>query len=197
MIVERFTTSPWRAEVEAEAERMAAAAGGWKGLNRKAVVEKFAGRVPASSAYAWIAEMVKKRTAPRPACDIPGQPLGLPPVGPVLVADSAPSSPVVVPVAELVAACLQAAKDVQAVSRGPDGKPRNGKMLLRATDTLRRCLETAVRLQEAVNERNEQDELFRRMMAEVKKLAPDTARAIFTAQLGVIEEFEARAEGST
>jgi hypothetical protein len=46
--------------------------------------------------------------------------------------------------------CIRAAEDVAAHARWPDGRVRNPRLLLQAVDSLRRSLETTVRLQRAL-----------------------------------------------
>lgn len=56
----------------------------------------------------------------------------------------------VVPMVDRLSACIKVAEELMAHARTEDGKPRNAKLLLNASDHLRRSVETVVRLQEAM-----------------------------------------------
>ncbi len=74
--------------------------------------------------------------------------------------------------------CIQTALDVAEHARGPDGRPRNPRLLLQATDSLRKTLETATRLQHAMRDLQSIEEFHRHVLAEVAKESPDTVRRI-------------------
>jgi hypothetical protein len=188
-----------RTEVIVLAKQLARGRGGWSGIDRPALVRQFAGQASPASIYRWIDQAKRKSSSTDAA---PGKPRkdAAPSPAPISVPVSALSMPVenapveAVQVAQLIRICLQAAQDVQAASRGPDGKPRNGKMMLRATDTLRRSLETAVKLQEAINREEHMARLvenyIHRMQEAVKRESPDCARRILLGQTEIIGELE-------
>lgn len=191
-----------RTEVIALAKQLARGRGGWSGIDRPALVRQFSGQASPASIYRWIDQAKRKSSAADAAPGKPGRPRKDAASSPAPISVSVPalSMPVenapveVVQVAQLIRICLQAAQDVQAASRGPDGKPRNGKMMLRATDTLRRSLETAVKLQEVIN-REEQmarlvEDYIHRMQEAVKRESPDCARRILLGQMEIIGELE-------
>ena len=73
---------------------------------------------------------------------------------------------------------LSASTDVMARSRDSAGAVRNGKMLLQAAEQMRRSLETAVKLQEAITEGLQVDAFHRVLIEEVGKLDPAAAGRI-------------------
>lgn len=192
-----------RTEVIVLAKQLARGRGGWSGIDRPALVKQFAGRASPASIYRWI-DLAKRKSAPSAyaAPGKPGRPRKDAVPSPALISVPAPAFSVrvedvpveVVQVAQLIRICLQAAQDVQATSRGPDGKPRNGKMMLRATETLRRSLETAVKLQEAINREEQMARLvenyIHRMQEAVKLEFPDCARRILLGQMEIMDELE-------
>ena len=177
-------TDDVKMEVIAAARAAANGRGGWAKVSTAALVKQFAGRASQASVYRWVAEAKEKRSGRVPV----DAPFAAPPVQPGAAA-------VPLPVTQLVQMCVQAGQDVMAASRGPDGKPRNSKMLIRATDTLRRCLETAVRLQESITDALALGEYDRIILEEIAKIdtavaARITARllelnATYSARLGV------------
>jgi hypothetical protein len=71
--------------------------------------------------------------------------------------------------------------DVDAVvvyAKTADGKIRNARLLLQASDTLRRAFETALKLAEAMHEVDQVDRFHTIILEEIGELSPDTAEAI-------------------
>lgn len=60
-----------------------------------------------------------------------------------------------------------------------DGRVRNARLLVTANAELRRCLEAAVKLQQAMREVDQVDKLHDAILEEIAKLAPETAEAIY------------------
>lgn len=60
----------------------------------------------------------------------------------------------------------------------PDGRVRNPRMALQSADALRRCLETALKLYESMNNVQMIERFMAEMLAEVRPLNPDMARAV-------------------
>ncbi len=168
-------------EVIAAARAAANGRGGWAKVSIAALVKQFAGRASQASIYRWVAEAKEKRGGRVPV-DVP---FAAPAPQP-----GDPSVPV--PVTQLVQMCVQAGQDVMAASRGPDGKPRNSKMLIRATDSLRRCLETAVRLQEAIADALALEEYDRVILDEIAKIDPAVAARITARLLELNATYSAR-----
>ncbi len=75
--------------------------------------------------------------------------------------------------------CVRAAEEVMAHARA-DGRVRNAKLLLQASEHLRRCLDTAARLHEAMRSVNDLDRFHAAVLAEVAKEAPLCAERIVT-----------------
>ena len=68
-------------------------------------------------------------------------------------------------------------KVIQA-SHGSDGKVRNARMALQGTETLRKCLETALKLYESINNVRQVEAFMAEMLGAVRELSPETAQAV-------------------
>ena len=75
--------------------------------------------------------------------------------------------------------CLKAAQDVMKASRAQDGGVRNSKMLLVASEHLRRSLETSVKLYEAMQSVSQIDKLHEAIIAEISQVDPALAERVF------------------
>jgi hypothetical protein len=64
-------------------------------------------------------------------------------------------------------------------ARTDDGKVRNGRLLVVANAELRRCLETAVKLYQAMRDIDQVDRMRDAILEEIAKLSPETAEAIY------------------
>jgi hypothetical protein len=185
-----------RAEVEAallaELERV-----GPDRLNRADVLRRFEGRgADRSTLFRWaaallasgragqhLARKVRAATAERavrvpaaPAADAAREAVERLPVA-VRPEDIA-GGPGPIAVIERLQTCIRAAEQVMAHARDAEGRVRNARALLAATETLRRCLETAARLHEAMRSVNDVDRFHAAVLAEVAKEAPETAERI-------------------
>jgi len=201
----KLSTQAIRHEVQ-QAALMAARKSGWKRIDRAPIVEQFTNRVPASTIYRWIAEArklpltrtpaemlndaksgdaalvgsvvreIKEAVAPEASAVLARQAmpyaLPLPSLGEIAAAV------VPVPVMELVKKCVQAADDTMAKSRGADGDIRNTRLILRAAETLRRSLETPVKLQEAIEDGAEVEQFHRTILEEIAAIDPNVAARI-------------------
>jgi hypothetical protein len=74
--------------------------------------------------------------------------------------------------------CIQTALDVAEHARGPDGRVRNPRLLLQATDSLRRCLETATRLQQALRDLQSVEAFHQGIIEEIAKESPEVVERI-------------------
>jgi hypothetical protein len=72
---------------------------------------------------------------------------------------------------------------VAAYAKTPDGAVRNARLLLQAGEVLRRCLDTAVRLAQAVHSLDRIEEFSAAAMDEIEKESPECAERI-VARLG-------------
>jgi hypothetical protein len=59
-----------------------------------------------------------------------------------------------------------------AYAKTPDGKPRNARLLLMASDRIRACLETAMRIYQAMRDMDEVDRLHGAILEEIGREAP-------------------------
>ncbi|MCB5944253.1 hypothetical protein [Acidocella sp. KAb 2-4] len=215
-----FSKSAVRLEVQ-QAALAAARVTGWKHVDRASLVARFIDRAPQSSIYRWIAEAKKQplaRTPKEMLTDARSGDAGtvgsvvreiqervVPPSAAARVPPPLPlalplptldeTAAAVVPVMALVCQCIQAGQDVIAKARGVDGEVRNARLLLQAAENLRRSLETAVKLQEAIQDGAEVDEFHRVVLAEVAKADPATAARIRTRLLEVNASYTARLNG--
>ena len=89
----------------------------------------------------------------------------------VLRLDDISSTPTVKLIEELgtVVADLKA---LVAHAKTPDGKPRNARLLLMASDRIRACLETAMKIYQAMRDMDQVDRLHDAILEEVGHEAP-------------------------
>lgn len=83
-----------------------------------------------------------------------------------------------IPVVERLRQCLAVAEDLMRHSRDPEGRIRNAGLLLRASEHLRRSLETATRIAETMRQVDQVDKLHDIILQEIGKLSPECAEAI-------------------
>ena len=98
----------------------------------------------------------------------------------VKVEDVASSGGMIPVIAKLVA-CIAIADQLINHARTEDGKVRSAKLLLAGSEHMRRNLETAVRLQEAMRQADDMERFHRRILAMVRGVAaqhPEAAQAI-------------------
>lgn len=74
--------------------------------------------------------------------------------------------------------CVRAAHAVMRYATNADGTPRASKLLLGASEHLRRCTETSVKVLEKVHEVQRVEQFHRLILEEVRKEAPDCHRRI-------------------
>ncbi len=80
-------------------------------------------------------------------------------------------------IAEMTAAIADV-KAVRATAFNEEGKVRNAKLVLNAAEAMRRNLETAVRLQQAMFELGKIDQFNKAIVAEIAKESPDLAHRV-------------------
>jgi hypothetical protein len=80
---------------------------------------------------------------------------------------------------------IDAMDQLMAHARTEDGKVRNAKLLLGAADKLRACLDTAVKIQQAMRSVDEVDRLHQAMIAEIAKCDRDLAERVIRAMRAV------------
>jgi hypothetical protein len=83
-----------------------------------------------------------------------------------------------IPVMDKIRVCINAAHEVMEKSRNADGSVRNAKLMLMASEQLRRSLDTAVKLQEAISDGLQIERFHQTIMDEIRKIDPDVARSI-------------------
>jgi hypothetical protein len=186
-----------RAELETamlqEAERL-----GPDGFDRAAVVGRFMDRgVGRSTVFRWAAAIVasgrlgqhvtrKVREAaetraartPEPAKEVAGEIATMLPVR-VSVDEVVKGGGSTLKVIDKLNSIVVDLDALVAHAKTPDGAVRNARLLLAASGELRKCLETAVKLYEAMREVDQVDRLHDAIIDEIEKLSPVTAEAIY------------------
>jgi hypothetical protein len=83
-----------------------------------------------------------------------------------------------VPAIEQLGECIRAAQQVMAYARHADGNVRSAKILLTATEVLRRSLDTAVKLQQAVMEVSQVEKFHAAVFETIREESPATAERL-------------------
>ncbi len=103
------------------------------------------------------------------------------PVSPAVITVGGTARSSAIDVIDQIRTCIRTALDVMQHARADGGQVRNAKLLLQPTEVLRRCLETATRLHEAVAPVQRIDQ-FNVKLLEVAEAVhaecPDVARLI-------------------
>lgn len=82
---------------------------------------------------------------------------------------------------DIIGELASAIADVKAVRQtafGPDGKPRNTRLVLSAAEAMRRNLETAVRLQQAMHDLARLERFNAAIVEEIAKESPELAQRV-------------------
>lgn len=159
-----------------------------------AVVKAFSGRVARTTAYRWLRETIAsgkpgqaitrkvKRAAaarakrtPDPAAAAAAEIVERLPVR------ASPSELLgnkTIPVLDKLRQCMATADELMAYARTPEGLVRNSGLLLKASEHLRRTVESATRLYEALRQVDQVDRLHDIILDEIGKLSPERAEAI-------------------
>jgi hypothetical protein len=75
--------------------------------------------------------------------------------------------------------CIVAELDgLVAYAKGPDGKPRNSKLLLSSVRELRGCIETGLKLYQAMRSIDQVDAFHAAIIEEIAKEAPELAERL-------------------
>ena len=183
-----------QSEVEA-AVLTALATAGPRGIDKAAVLRPFVARGEAarSTIYLWAGRAIDRVKA---AAEEAANPAPKSKVAPAVAADDggvAELAALVPAMATMeatvagsggqgtiqVTAMLRAVVDnvnmLMAHAKGPDGKVRNARLLLQSTDALRRCLETSVRVFQAMRDVEQVDRLHAAIIEEAMKESPEAA----------------------
>ena len=83
-----------------------------------------------------------------------------------------------IPVMDRLNQCVAAADQVIAFARTPEGAVRNSKLLLSASEHLRRCLETAARITETMMRADRVERFHAAIIEEIGKEAPVVAERL-------------------
>jgi hypothetical protein len=187
------------AAVMAEVERV-----GPDAFRRRAVVAPFVTRgVPQTTAYRWVNEVlgsgrpgqhiarrVKASAAERaarasdPAADAAAEVAAKLPVR-ARVEDVMGGASI--PIVEKLRVAMTDVERVIAHAKTEDGKVRNARLLLQATENLRRCLETGLRIAEAMRDLDQVDRFHAAIVEEIEKIDPVLAERVVL-RLGQISE---------
>jgi hypothetical protein len=190
------------AALKAEVERavlMELARTGADRFRPDTIVKAFKGRAGRTTLFRWIRQTIesgkpaqaitkaiKRRAAARakrtkdPSADAAREAVEL---LPVMASPSDMMGGSAIPVIERLRECLKVAEDCMRHARTPEGAIRNSGLLLKASEHLRRSLETACRLSEAMHSIDRLDRFHDLILQEIAKLAPETAE-VLTIRLG-------------
>lgn len=183
-----------RGQVEAaalaELERV-----GPEAFDRTPVVRRFAGEgASARTIYRWISDLIDSGRAgqhlarviaeaaatraarvPDPANDAAREAVAALPrfVTPETIAGTGP-----IALMDELRQCIEAARQLMGHARTPEGTVKNAKLLLNASGTLRQCLDTALRVFEAVRELSELDKFHAAIIVELGKESPELAERV-------------------
>lgn len=179
-----------------EAFRPAEIVRAFEGRGARATLFRYVERVMASGKPTQaVARQIKDAAAAR--AELPDPPASaaaavaakLPAV--VKIEDVA-SSGGMIPVIEKLVGCIRTADQLIAHARTDDGKVRSARLLLAASEHMRRNLETAVRLQEAMRQAADMERFHAKIMAVVRSVAarhPEVAEEIITGLSQVATEW--------
>lgn len=172
-----------RAAVFAEMERV-----GPEGFSAGRVARGFAGRAGRSTLYRWIGEVVDsgqagrhlagevKRAAEERAAE-PDPPAAAGRAAgaslPVVVRPEDVAGTGLIPVMELIQECVRNAKEAIQHARAPDGKIRNAKLFLAASEHMRRNLETATRIADSIHQISDVEQFHRAVIGLIEDVSRD------------------------
>jgi hypothetical protein len=175
---------------------------GPKGVPRAAIVKRFQGRgvsratlfrwveavIASGKVGAWLVERVRKSAKAGKAVEKGSSTAVavrdvLP--EPVTVEDLEPTG--AIPIMQLMRECQAAAKKVMAYAETKDGAVRNAKLLLMASEHMRRTGETMARIQESVTDVQRLRALNAMIVDEISKESPACAQRIVRRLQSVLE----------
>jgi hypothetical protein len=183
-----------RQQVEAAtAAAVSANPGGIASVSAAAIVKAFMGRgASESSLYRWVRSYLASGAAlprdfPIGETDMPAvAPVSVPPATsmPMAIPGTSVVAPAAVPVPTGIAVlsrledCIRAAQQVMDYARKDDGSVRNAKLLIAASEHLRRNLDTAVKLRESMRQDRDLDAFLEDVVREIQKEAPELAQRL-------------------
>lgn len=91
------------------------------------------------------------------------------------------------PVVELLHGCIGVFQQAVEFGRAKDGSMRNPALMMKASEHLRRAIETAAKLNETVAAQQEMTRLHEIIMGEIARVAPETERSIIQAIQGALD----------
>ena len=177
---------------------------GPEGVNKAAVVARFAGRgVSDRTLFRWASEVmesgepgqalarqVKRAAADRAArvpdtaeaaAEVAAEAKALLPVRATVddvAAAGAPAGPRAIPVLQMLAGVIADAQLVVAHAKHADGKPKMPKLLLQAGESLRRAAETALKITKSMHEIDELKRFHGELISAVEEVARKHRREI-------------------
>ena len=85
-----------------------------------------------------------------------------------------------IPVTEQLNTCMEVARELMRHARTEDGRVRNGRQLLAASEHLRRCLETAARITDTLHRAEKVERFHQAIIEEIARESPIVAERILT-----------------
>jgi hypothetical protein len=178
----------------------AVAAGGVKGVSKRDLVRRFSNKGTSDATlYRWIeaslASGKPEQAAVRSVKAAARGRRGADPAASVVAAVSETLPAMVrledvsgtptVKIIEELGTVVSDLKSLVKHAKGADGSVRNARLLLSASDRVRACLETAVKIQQAMRNVDEVDRLHAAMIAEIAKCDPVLAERVIRAMRAV------------
>jgi hypothetical protein len=171
-------------------------ASGMEAFNRDGIMRAFKGKgASPATLYRWVSDTLKsgmpaehfskriraaeaeKAKAEAKAAGLPEPPPPPPePMRAVMTIDRAHASGAAIPIIEKLMGCIRSAEKVIAHAEHEDGKVKAPRLLLTASEHLRRTLETAVRLQEAMADLNHIEQFHAAILSALRDVDPDLER---------------------
>jgi hypothetical protein len=168
------------------------------GIDKAALVAKFTTQgISRTTAYRWLAEImesgqplahlharVAEATAARaasaatPAADAAREGTGLIPRPPSVMAAIAGGRHGDLSFMSLLEACIGDAQQILAFARTEDGRVRNARLILAASQHMRQTLETAAKIQQSVLSIANIDEFHNAILAELSACAPEVGEKV-------------------
>lgn len=195
-----------RLQVEAAVFEAAGRLGPGGTIDRAAIVNSFAGTVPERTLFRWIKQLVDSgkvaahvsRGIARAVAQRTARGSG---AGATVIADATASLPKVIGVADLtgssvvelierIETALSATEHVMRHARTDDGKVRNGKLLLAASNSLVRNLQIANELRRSIEQARKIEEFHVAIMDELQAASPELAERVLLRLRRTCDRFE-------
>ena len=144
-------------------------------FSKSAIVKQFEGRVSRTQLYEWIKDAVEGGEASKVLKE--SRAIGGP-VKTVRRRGWAASKPATMPVMEMLAECVSSARQIMQALTTEDGKVKNSRMFLTASEHLRRSLETAAKIYSGMEEIQQVAKFHAAVVEELRLESPTLAARV-------------------